>query len=81
MYSTIATDSEGIPSKFGQYNPLYRGGGGGAAVNWTIVKNLTQTVDYIAGIPISRSQVTVYSTVRTTLWFSLPTGAIAEPLA
>jgi hypothetical protein len=23
--STIATDSEGIPSKFGQYNPLYRG--------------------------------------------------------
>jgi len=51
VYSTIATDSEGIPSKFGQYNPLYRGGGGGAAVNWTIVKNLTLTVGYIAGNP------------------------------
>jgi len=48
---TIATDSEGIPSKFGQYNPLYRRGGGGAAVNWTIVKNLTLTVGYIAGNP------------------------------
>ena len=48
---TIATDSEGIPSKFGQYNPLYRRGGGGAAVNWTIVKNLTLTVGYIAGYP------------------------------
>jgi hypothetical protein len=48
---TIATDSEGIPSKFGQYNPLYRRGGGGAAVNWTIAKNLTLTVGYIAGKP------------------------------
>ena len=48
---TIASDSDGIPSKFGQYSPLYRRGGGGAAVNWTVAKNLTLTVGYIAADP------------------------------
>lgn len=49
--ATIASDSEGIPSKFGQYSPIYRRGGGGAAVNWTVAKNLTLTVGYVAGNP------------------------------
>lgn len=46
---TIASDSLGIPSRFGQYNPIYRRGGGGAAVNWKISENLMLTVGYLAG--------------------------------
>lgn len=46
---TVASDSEGIPSKFGEYSPLYRRGGGGAAINWNIRKNLILTVGYLAG--------------------------------
>lgn len=46
---TIASDSLGIPSKFGEYNPIYRRGGGGGAVNWDISKNLVLTVGYLSG--------------------------------
>jgi hypothetical protein len=48
---TIADDSLGIPSKFGEYNPLYRRGGGGGALNWNIAKDLVLTVGYLAGDP------------------------------
>ncbi|MBW4678566.1 MAG: iron uptake porin [Microcoleus vaginatus WJT46-NPBG5] len=46
---TIASDSLGIPSKFGEYSPIYRRGGGGGAVNWNINKNLVLTVGYLSG--------------------------------
>jgi hypothetical protein len=46
---TIASDSLGIPSKFGEYSPLYRRGGGGGAINWNISTNLILTVGYLAG--------------------------------
>lgn len=46
---TIASDSLGIPSKFGEYSPLYRRGGGGGAIDWNIQKNLILTVGYLAG--------------------------------
>ncbi|MBD1938397.1 iron uptake porin [Microcoleus sp. FACHB-68] len=46
---TIASDSLGIPSKFGEYNPIYRRGGGGGAVNWDINKNLVLTLGYLSG--------------------------------
>lgn len=44
----IADDSLGIPSKFGEYSPLYRRGGGGGALNWNITKELLLTVGYVA---------------------------------
>lgn len=47
--ATIASDSLGIPSKFGEYSPLYRRGGGGGAIDWNIQKNLILTVGYLAG--------------------------------
>ncbi|WP_013334544.1 iron uptake porin [Gloeothece verrucosa] len=34
---SIPDDSRGIPSRFGEYNPLYRRGGGGGALNWNIL--------------------------------------------
>lgn len=46
---TIASDSLGIPSRFGQYSPLYRRGGGGAAINWNLRKDLLLTLGYLAG--------------------------------
>jgi hypothetical protein len=46
---TIPSGSQGIPSKFGQYSALFRRGGGGAGLNWTIVQNLTLAVGYVAG--------------------------------
>ena len=46
---TIASDSMGIPSRFGEYSPLYRRGGGGGAINWNISKNLLLTVGYLTG--------------------------------
>jgi Carbohydrate-selective porin, OprB family/S-layer homology domain len=46
---TIADDGLGIPSRFGEYNPLYRRGGGGGALNWNITKDLLLTVGYVAG--------------------------------
>ncbi len=48
---TVADDSQGIPSLFGEYSPLYRRGGGGAAVNWSIQDNLILTLGYLAGSP------------------------------
>ncbi|WP_250124570.1 iron uptake porin [Chroococcidiopsis sp. CCMEE 29] len=45
---TIADDSQGIPSLFGEYSPLYRRGGGGGAVNWNINENLILTLGYLA---------------------------------
>jgi Carbohydrate-selective porin, OprB family/S-layer homology domain len=50
---TIADDSLGIPSQFGEYSPLYRQGGGGAALNWSISKDLIFTLGYLAGNPAS----------------------------
>ncbi|MBD2179976.1 carbohydrate porin [Planktothrix sp. FACHB-1355] len=44
---TIASDSLGIPSKFGEYSPLYRRGGGGGAINWNISKDLILTLGYL----------------------------------
>lgn len=48
---TIADDALGIPSKFGEYNLVYRRGGGGAAVNLRFVENLELTLGYLAGEP------------------------------
>ncbi len=48
---TVADDGRGIPSLFGEYNPLYRRGGGGGAVNWEIQENLILTLGYLAGRP------------------------------
>lgn len=48
---TVADDGKGIPSLFGEYSPLYRRGGGGAAVNWDIQENLILTLGYLAGRP------------------------------
>jgi hypothetical protein len=50
---TIADDSLGIPSRFGEYNPLYRRGGGGGALNWNISDDLLLTVGYLADNPSS----------------------------
>jgi hypothetical protein len=49
--ATIADDGLGIPSLFGEYNPLFRQGGGGGAVNWNISDNLVLTVGYLASSP------------------------------
>lgn len=48
---TIADDALGIPSRFGEYNPVYRRGGGGGAINLNFTKNLELTLGYLAGEP------------------------------
>ena len=48
---TIADDGNGVPSLFGSYSPLFRRGGGGAAANWNITKDLVLTVGYLASSP------------------------------
>jgi hypothetical protein len=48
---TIADDSLGIPSAFGEYNPIYRQGGGGGAINWSLRQNLVLTLGYLVGSP------------------------------
>lgn len=48
---TVADDSVGIPSLFGEYSPLYRRGGGGGAITWDIQENLILTLGYLAGRP------------------------------
>ncbi|HIK16851.1 MAG TPA: carbohydrate porin [Leptolyngbyaceae cyanobacterium M33_DOE_097] len=48
---TIADDGLGIPSRFGEYNPFYRRGGGGAALNWKFTDDLILTVGYLAAAP------------------------------
>ncbi len=47
--ATIADDGNGVPSLFGQYSPLFRRGGGGAAVNWKLTEDLILTLGYLAG--------------------------------
>ncbi|WP_414581037.1 iron uptake porin [Scytonema sp. PCC 10023] len=49
--ASIADDGNGIPSLFGEYSPLFRRGGGGAAVNWNINKDLILTLGYLADNP------------------------------
>ncbi|NJM68985.1 MAG: iron uptake porin [Scytonema sp. RU_4_4] len=49
--ATIADDGNGVPSLFGSYNPLFRRGGGGAAMNWNINKDLILTLGYLADNP------------------------------
>lgn len=49
--ATIADDGNGVPSLFGSYNPVFRRGGGGAAVNWKVGKDLLLTVGYLADSP------------------------------
>jgi hypothetical protein len=46
---TIPDDSLGIPSRFGEYDVVYRRGGGGAGLNWDITDNLEFSVGYVAG--------------------------------
>ncbi len=53
---TIADDSLGIPSLFGEYSPLYRQGGAGGALNWSIRKDLVLTLGYLAANPINPTQ-------------------------
>ncbi|RCJ33945.1 hypothetical protein A6769_23150 [Nostoc punctiforme NIES-2108] len=48
---TIADDGNGVPSLFGSYSPLFRRGGGGAAANWNITKDLVLTLGYLASSP------------------------------
>jgi hypothetical protein len=48
---TIADDGNGVPSLFGIYDPLFRRGGGGAAVNWKLSEELTLTLGYLADNP------------------------------
>ncbi|MBW4670199.1 MAG: iron uptake porin [Cyanomargarita calcarea GSE-NOS-MK-12-04C] len=49
--ATIADDGNGVPSLFGSYSPLFRRGGGGAAANWNITKDLVLTLGYLANNP------------------------------
>jgi len=49
--ATIADDGNGIPSLFGKNSFLFERGGGGAAVNWSIRKDLVLTVGYLANNP------------------------------
>ncbi|MBD2165245.1 carbohydrate porin [Calothrix membranacea FACHB-236] len=49
--AVIADDGNGVPSLFGQYSPLFRRGGGGAAVNWFITPDVILTLGYLAGSP------------------------------
>ncbi|MGI0489934.1 iron uptake porin [Pantanalinema rosaneae CENA516] len=49
--TTIADDGLGIPSLFGEYNPVFRRGGGGGAINWNINPNLVFTAGYLASSP------------------------------
>ncbi|KOP26579.1 hypothetical protein AMR41_09565 [Hapalosiphon sp. MRB220] len=49
--ATIADDGNGVPSLFGSYSPLFRRGGGGAAVNWKLTDDLMLTLGYLADNP------------------------------
>jgi len=49
--ATIADDGNGVPSLFGSYSPLFRRGGGGAAINWNINQDLVLTLGYLANNP------------------------------
>ncbi|MBP5975624.1 iron uptake porin [Brasilonema sp. CT11] len=49
--ATIADDGNGVPSLTAEYDPIFRRGGGGAAVNWNINKDLILTLGYLADNP------------------------------
>ncbi|WP_445634222.1 hypothetical protein NSTC745_05999 [Nostoc sp. DSM 114161] len=49
--ATIGDDGNGIPSLFGKNSFLFERGGGGAALNWSIRKDLVLTVGYLANNP------------------------------
>nr|WP_242053357.1 iron uptake porin [Nostoc parmelioides] len=49
--ATIADDGNGIPSLFGKNSLLFERGGGGAAANWRIRKDLVLTLGYLANSP------------------------------
>ncbi|RCJ22974.1 hypothetical protein A6770_29185 [Nostoc minutum NIES-26] len=51
--ATIADDGNGIPSLFGKNSLLFERGGGGAAANWRISKDLVLTLGYLANSPNS----------------------------
>ncbi len=46
---TIADDALGVPSKFGEYDPVYRRGGTGGGFNWFITPELQFSAGYVAG--------------------------------
>ena len=46
---TIADDALGIPSKFGEYDPVYRRGGTGGGFNWNLTPKLQLSAGYVAG--------------------------------
>jgi hypothetical protein len=48
---SIADDGNGVPSLFGEYSPLFRRGGGGAAINWKLGHDLMLTLGYLADNP------------------------------
>ncbi|MFN6500191.1 MAG: iron uptake porin [Nostoc sp. DedQUE01] len=54
--ATIGDDGNGIPSLFGKNSFLFERGGGGAAVNWSIRKDLVLTVGYLANSPNNPTQ-------------------------
>ncbi|MDZ8078320.1 MAG: iron uptake porin [Nostoc sp. DcaGUA01] len=54
--ATIGDDGNGIPSLFGKNSFLFERGGGGAAVNWSIRKDLVLTVGYLANTPNNPTQ-------------------------
>jgi hypothetical protein len=54
--ATIADDGNGIPSLFGKNSLLFERGGGGAAANWNISKDLVLTLGYLANSPNSPTQ-------------------------
>ncbi|MEH2146583.1 iron uptake porin [Nostoc sp.] len=49
--ATIGDDGNGIPSQFGKNSLLFERGGGGAAANWKITKDLLLTLGYLSNIP------------------------------
>jgi hypothetical protein len=54
--ATIGDDGNGIPSLFGKNSFLFERGGGGAAVNWSIRKDLVLTLGYLANSPNNPTQ-------------------------
>nr|MDZ8006082.1 iron uptake porin [Nostoc sp. DedSLP05] len=54
--ATIGDDGNGIPSLFGKNSFLFERGGGGAAVNWSISKDLVLTLGYLANTPNETTQ-------------------------
>ncbi|WP_392535503.1 iron uptake porin [Nostoc sp. C117] len=54
--ATIGDDGNGIPSLFGKNSFLFERGGGGAAANWNISKDLVLTLGYLADSPNNPTQ-------------------------